>query len=63
MLPNLEKVKIEVVPFTNLLSINGMSTVYQPIARCETWEWDIKDYTSETWRRLPGATNVFGVVH
>lgn len=36
MLPNLEKVKIEVVPFTNLLSINGMSTVYQPIARCET---------------------------
>lgn len=36
MLPNLEKVKIEVVPFTNLLNINGMSTVYQPIARCET---------------------------
>ena len=40
MLPNLEKVKIEVVPFTKLLSINGMSTVYQPIARCENWEWE-----------------------
>ena len=35
VLPKLEKVKTEIVPFTNLLSINGMSTVYQPIARCE----------------------------
>lgn len=31
MLPNLEKVKIEVVPFTNLLSINGMSTCTSPL--------------------------------
>ena len=55
MLPNLEKVKIEVVPFTNLLNINGMSTVYQPIARCETWEWERLLLESRRWTSSDGA--------